>query len=156
MRYLKSKDCTFFLPPEIEKYTLCTDYALYQHLSHQENSWAQAISQRRPYRVLIELHTLKEDGRIKKIADLLQESGIHVIPASSKARLSKYHSTLPTHQSDVIYVVDQYDRWSQPEPIEKCTQIFQKYEGTRIINRLYVSPENYDRAKKILDSVDQL
>ncbi len=155
MRYLKSDDCKFFLPPEIEKYTLCTDYALYQHLAKQENPWAKAISQRRPYRVLIELHMLKEGGRIRKIKENLKEEGIHSIAASSKVRLSKYHSTLPTHQSDIIYVVDQYDHWSEPEPIEKCTQIFQKYEETRIISRLYVSPDNYDRAKNLLNKMSR-
>ena len=49
-----------------------------------------------------------------------------------------------------IYVVDQYDKWDKPSPINNATQIFQKYEGSRMIDRVYVAPENFDKAKKIL------
>ena len=35
-------------------------------------------------------------------------------------------------------------------PIENSTEIFQKYEEIRRIDRLYVAPEDFEQAEKIL------
>ena len=78
---------------------------------------------------------------------LESDAGIPIIWASSGVRLSKYHSATPEERSHSIYVVDQYDRLAKPYPIEKSTEIFQKYEDMRRIERLYVAPENYQKAE---------
>lgn len=148
-RYLNSPDCQFFLPADAEKYISYTDYKLYEHLDTVKNPWAQRIAQRRPYRVALELHN-QEPERIEKIQELFKKHNIDSIYASSKARLSKYHSANPNDRMN-IYVVDQYDRWDQPSPVDQATQIFQKYEVARVIDRFYVAPENYDQAKKIFN-----
>ena len=96
----------------------------------------------------IELHN-QEDQRIKNIQNILSEKNIDSIYASSNVRLSKYHSSQPESRMN-IFVVDQYDRWDKPSPIDQATEIFQKYEGARVIDRFYVAPEDYDRVKKIL------
>jgi HD superfamily phosphohydrolase len=147
--YLSSKDCSFHLPSEINEYTKYTDYKLYEHLAQSPNPWAQRVAQRRPYKVLIELHNTEESPRAVNIKKALNESGIDVIWSSSKNRLSKYHST-PEDNALQIYVVDQYDRWDKPAPISQSTEIFKRYEGARIIDRLYVAPENIAKANTIL------
>ena len=150
-RYLNSADCQFFLPSEIGAYTKYNDNKLYEHLSTvQNNKWARRISERRPYKVLIELHNTIDSSRPENMKKALEKQNIEVIWASSKARLSKYHSVSSEDHSMPIYVVDQYDHWDQPAPIERSTEIFQKYEGTRVIDRLYVEPENYAAAEKFL------
>lgn len=151
-RYLTSKDCTFFLPADIEKYTSYNDHKLYEHLAESSNMWAQRISQRRPYKVLIELHNTQDSQRPQSIKSVLEKEGIEAIWASSQARLSKYHTISEERKSFPIFVVDQYDRWDQPVPIEKSTEIFKKYEGTRVIDRLYVQPEKFAAAEKILSA----
>ena len=150
-RYLTSKDCQFILPAEAQKYVGYTDYKLYEHLDTVDNSWAQRISQRRPYRVAIELHN-QEPHRIENIKNIFLQNEIDSIYASSNARLSKYHSGHPEDRTK-IFVVDQYDRWDIPSPIDQATQIFQKYEGARIIDRFYVAPEKYDTVKKLLSEI---
>jgi len=152
MRYLSSDDCAFFLPGDIEEYIDCTDYALYQHLGQVDNEWAKRISERRIYRVLFELHSTGETGRPEKIQRVLEDEGISVIPASSSIRLSKYHGGNSIEKNFPIYVVDLYDRLAKPYPIEQSTQIFQKYDEIRRIERLYVPPEQLARAEKILIS----
>lgn len=147
-RYLTSDDCQFILPAKAFEYVGYTDYKLYEHLSQSKNIWAQRISQRRPYRVAIELHN-QEPERIENIKKILNRQSIDFIYASSKVRLSKYHSTQPDSRMN-IYVVDQYDRWDKPSPIDRATEIFQKYEGARVIDRYYVAPEAYDQVKKLL------
>ena len=148
--YLTSKDCSFALPADIREYTTYTDYKLYEHLAQSQNPWAQRIAQRRPYRILIELHSTEESPRAEMILKTLKTEGIHALWASSKARLSKYHSGTPEDRALQIFVVDPYDRWDKPVPIDQSTEIFKRYEGARIIDRLYVAPENFAKADTIL------
>lgn len=149
-RYLTSKDCKFVLPANASEYISYTDYKLYEHLDTVSNPWAQRISQRKPYKVALELHN-QENTRINRILDLFKTAKIDNIYASSNVRLSKYHSGNPDDRSN-IFVVDQYDRWDRPSPVDQATQIFQKYEVARVIDRFYVAPENYDAAKVIFSS----
>jgi HD superfamily phosphohydrolase len=148
-RYLTSPDCTYHLPASIEKYVKSNDYALYEHLSSVSNPWAQRIAQRNAYRMLFELHATEETPRPLKMKHALEAEGIPTIFASSRARLSKYHAT-QAEKAYTIYVVDQYDQMEKPVPIEQCTRIFQRYEETRRIERLYVPPENFQQARKII------
>jgi len=149
-RYLESSDASFRLPADINEYTRYNDFRLYEHLADSKNEWAQRITRRNPYRVLVELHSTEESNRPERIESALQKMGVHTIVSSSKARLSKYHSAEPEDRSHQIYVMDQYDRWDQPTPIDRTSEIFRRYEGARIISRIYVAPENYKEAEKFL------
>lgn len=149
-RYLSSKDCSFFLPADIEEYIKYTDYALYQHLGYVSNEWARRITERRPYRMLFELHSAGNTERPEKIKQTLEGESVAVIHSSSQARLSKYHTASPKERSVTIFVVDEYDRQARPFPLEEGTQIFAKYEEIRQIDRLYVPPEQFNKAEKIL------
>lgn len=149
-RYLSSADCQFTIPADISEYTKYNDYKLYEHLASVENPWARRVAMRRPYRMLVELHTTEESGRPESIRRALEEQDIDVIWASSKTRLSKYHTASAEDRAVQIYVVDQYDRWDKPMPIDQSTEIFEKYEDARIIDRLYVAPEEFSRAEKVL------
>jgi HD superfamily phosphohydrolase len=152
-RYLTSKDCKYFLPTDIEDYGKFNDYSLYEHLAQVDNPWAKQINERRPYKMLFELHSVEETKRPEEMKRALMNEGVDVILSSSRARLSKYHSPNPIEKSLPIYVVDHLDLRESPIPIEQCTEIFLKYEETRRIERLYVSPENYIKSRKVL--VDQ-
>lgn len=150
-RYLTSDDCKFILPANYKEYTSYTDYKLYEHLDTVDNQWAQRIAQRKPYRVALELHN-QDPERIERLEKLFVHHNFDVIHASSDARLSKYHSMNPEERMN-IFVIDQYDRWDVPSPIDSATQIFQKYEGTRVIDRFYVAPERYDAIKRMLNEI---
>jgi HD superfamily phosphohydrolase len=149
-RYLQSPDCSFFVPADIEQYVHCTDYALYEHLAQVSNPWARRLVERRPFRMLFELHTNAETDRPRKICAALEGEGVEVIHSSSQARLSKYHGGYETDREYQIFVVDKYDYLSEPYPIEQSTEIFKRYEDIRRIDRIYVAPENFERAEKIL------
>jgi HD superfamily phosphohydrolase len=149
-RYLTSKECSFFVPADIEKYIHCTDYALYQHLEKVANPWARRLMDRRPFRMLFELHSNKDTGRPKAICAALEGEGMAVIHSSSQARLSKYHGGSEIDKALQIYVVDKYDYRAEPYPLEESTEIFKRYEDIRQIDRIYVAPEDFDRGEKIL------
>ncbi|MAE73801.1 MAG: hydrolase [Bdellovibrionaceae bacterium] len=149
-RYLTSKDCQFFLPADIEEYTKCNDYALFEHLANSSNSWAQRIARREPYKVVFELHSTEKNERAKEMEQVLQKEGFETILASSTTRLSKYHTAAPEEKLYPIYVVDHLDPKAVPYRIEESTEIFDKYEEIRKIERLYVAPEDLERARLVL------
>jgi uncharacterized protein len=149
-RFLISPDCTYKLPASIDAYRRCTDYSLYEHLAESNNSWAQKITWRQPHRVLFEMHVVKDSARSLHMKNELEKDGIPVIMASSRARLSKYHGNAPDEKAYQIFVVDHYDPREAPTPIDRSTEIFQKYEEIRSIERLYVEPKNYERGRAII------
>ena len=53
-------------------------------------------------------------------------------------------------------MVDQYDRWDEPTPIENCTEIFKAYEGERRIDRIYIAHEYYEQAESVLSESKSL
>ncbi len=150
-KYLKSYDCSFTLPSDIEEYIHCTDMALFQHLRTVSNPWAKRINEREPFKVLFELHTTEPNPRVSKMKLALEDQGVDCILANSTARLSKYHASSALDQSLPIFVVDPYDKRSKPYRIEEKTEIFQKYEEIRRIERLYVAPEEVSKSKEIID-----
>jgi HD superfamily phosphohydrolase len=148
-RYLHSPECTYHLPADLAGYLRCSDYSLYEHLAAQKNQWAKRIADRRPFRMLTEIHATELTARPKKICDILRAEGIDTIHSSSATRLSKYHAT-QDQEAFPIFVVDEYDQREKPVPIEKVTRVFQQYEETRMIERIYVAPEMFARSKKIV------
>lgn len=148
-RYLTSSDCKYHLPASLDEYVKCTDFSLYEHLSQVDNPWARRIAERRPYRMLFEMHATEQTPRPENMKKTLEAEGIDVILASSQTRLSKYHAT-QAEQAFAIYVVDQYDPMEKPVPVEQCTRIFQKYEETRRIERLYVHHDKYQQAQRLI------
>lgn len=150
-RYLTSPDCDFHLPADINEYVNCNDHSLYQHMAKRtQNEWANRITFKLPYQVLFEYHSTTDSERVTKMQKNLEDEGIKTIFSNSKARLSKYHYSFTGESSSGIFVVDQYDRQQKPVPIEKMTDLFQKYEETRGIERIYVPPESFVKAEKIL------
>ncbi len=146
--YLTSENCDYKLPASIEDYTCCTDFSLYENMASSQNPWAQRITQHRPFRIVFEDHiTSSSSSRTKKINTRLNEEGIETILANSRSHLSKYYKT--GSEPLTIYALDAY---SPPTSIDLCTEIFQKYEEARVIERVYVHPESMEKAKKILKS----
>lgn len=150
VRYFNSPDCSFVIPSDIEEYIHTTDYALWRHLSKVDNDWARRMAERRPFRMLFELHSTAATPRPALICEALERENIPVIHSSSQARLSKYHGGSAVDKAVQIFVVDKYDYKAQPVPIEETTEIFSKYENIRRIDRLYVPPEKFERAEKIM------
>lgn len=154
-RYLTSEECNYKLPADINEYLLYTDAHLFEHLRVQKSEWAQRISQRKPYKVLLEVHHTGTAERTDNVIQTLKDDEIPYILASSRARLSKYHNTAGEDKFLQIYVKDQYDHQMEPFPIEQVTDVFESYEGTRCIDRIYVPPEIYSKAKALFPKISE-
>ncbi len=149
-RYLISDDCHIRLPSDIDEYTKWTDRFLFHQLSEEKNDWANRIISRRPYKRLLEKHVDSSCDKMKNIETKLNEEGISTILASSQARLSKYHTSFFNKEAGSIFVVDSMFSFDQAITIEQSTEIFKKYEHDRIIERLYVEPDSFQKAQKII------
>jgi HD superfamily phosphohydrolase len=152
-QYLTGPDCDYSLPSDIERYCDSNDAELYSHLARSKNEWARRITEKRPYRMLIELHSgipatktaaVERARLLAKIQKELDSQEIHFITATSTSELSKYFRK----PADPIFV--RYDNhYSAPGfiPMAQCTDLFERYGEKRSITRLYVSPENYPRCR---------
>ena len=148
-RYLTSDECTFRLPADINEYLDCDDYSLQQHLRQSENDWAKRIAEKKPFKMAYEFHATKETDKVEKLKIALENADIKIIHSSSVARLSKYHPSSPEHEGQEIFVVDPYNPHEPPVSLAKSTEIFQRYEDSRRIERIYVEPEKINEAKRI-------
>lgn len=148
-QYLESPENTYSLPADIEKYCECNDAHLFSDLASSRSDWARRIVEKRPWRMLVELHSgipatktaAQEQKRLlARLEKELRGQGIQYLTATSLGELSKYFR----RPGDPIFV--RYDNhYSQPDyiPLEQCTDLFQRYSEKREITRMYVSPENY-------------
>jgi HD superfamily phosphohydrolase len=148
-QYLEGPECEYSLPSDIEKYADCNDAHLYSHLAESKNIWAKRISEKRPYRVLVELHSgipatktaaQEQERLLARIQKDLGSQQIDFITKTSTGELSKYFRK----PGDPIFIrYDNHYSASSFIPLEQCTDLFQRYSEKRSITRLYVSPENY-------------
>jgi uncharacterized protein len=162
LKYMKSKDCDFFLPSDLDQYLKCDDYFLYTHMAQSPNRWAQLISQRQPYRMVFESHEQKTT-RADELEATLKAQEIECIRTRSTGRLSKYYYSGSHTGGYPIFVVDGESMGSEdakPDAvklgkatkIEKSTQVFDKYQDARQIDRIYVSPKDFRRSQRLVRS----
>ena len=153
-QYFESAPGEYVLPADIDLYIGSHDAELYSTLAKSKNEWARRITEKRPYRMLMELHsgipstktaTVESQRLLARVLRDLRQQNIHSLEVTSTSELSKYFKKPGTP----IFV--RYDNhYSEPSfiRIEQCTDVFQRYSETRSITRLYVSPENYRRLKE--------
>jgi hypothetical protein len=103
--------------------------------------------------MMIELHSgipatktaqVDQERMLEKLEADLKKKEIHYLKATSHGELSKYY------RKPGFPMFVRYDNWySEPEyiPLEKCTDLFQKYSEQRRMVRIYVSPENLKKVR---------
>jgi hypothetical protein len=158
-QYFHSPDCDYRLPAAIDEYMSCDDTHLVSHLARSLNPWAKRITERTPYKVLVELHTgipntpnsaQNQTALLAKIKSRLNESGIHYLESTSTGELSKYF------RKPGLPIFVRYDnQFSKPEifRLEECTDVFTRYQDKRMISRLYVAPESLSRARALAEGI---
>lgn len=152
-QYLEGADCDYRLPADIEAYCEYNDAHLSAHLARSSNPWARRIADKTPYRMLVELHSgipatvtaaQEQERLLARIQKDLDSQGIHHLTKASTSELSKYFRK----PADPIFVrYDNHYSAASFIPIEKCTDLFNRYSEKRTITRLYVSPEDYPKCR---------
>ncbi|MCC7440213.1 MAG: HD domain-containing protein [Bdellovibrionales bacterium] len=158
-QYLRNPDCGYRLPADVEAYCESTDAQLFGHLGKSSNEWARRIVEKRPYRILVELHSGipatrrakdSQDRLYDELIQRLRADGTPFLTGKSTGELSKYYRKLSKNGETARPIFVRYDNhYSAPEfiPLDKCTDLFERYSERRSIRRIYVSPEDYRKLR---------
>jgi HD superfamily phosphohydrolase len=144
-RYLKSSDCNYVIPSNIEEYIYFDDYHLYTHLSQSQNEWARRIFHKNPYKMHVEFHSgipqgekyrKEQESQLEAVLKDLSERSIDYITKTTTGEFSKYFGK----EGHFPLFVKYDDRLQAPRfiPLQDCTDLFMRYRENRSITRVYV------------------
>lgn len=139
-RYCDTSSGEYTLPADPDEYLLHDDIALISALRRSTNPWAQRVVRRQGYRVLVE--NMPGDGGqdLQQMKEQLDEVGLDSFITVSRGVLSHYgrEATLwvKTPRGEVA--------------IGDYTELYQRYAQAATLARLYVEPERWDEARKLL------
>ena len=149
-RYVTSDASTWVMPSDLEQYRAVDDPALMLHLRASSHPMARRVVEQRPYRRLLERHGDARVAQLSSETERLREAGIDAIDAYSTGRLSRYAAVGDKRRrAPSIYVVDAHDP-RRATRLREASSVFERYADERVIARLYVAPEDLDRARATL------
>jgi HD superfamily phosphohydrolase len=144
--YMLSSDCHYELPSDLEGYRKTDDAHLMAHLRSVENEWARRIVEFDPLKVVFEGHGAESETELLLRQSRLEDAGITAIAAPGHGVV--YGQRKPGIPP--IYVVDGQSQSVPARPVDEATVIFDRYQDDRCVGRLYVRPEDRERARAIL------
>jgi hypothetical protein len=120
-------------------------------LAEAENDWARRIRERRPYGLVFELRTPEERERKEELDETVRAAGIDTLWLRAAHVLSRYAQSPAKLARNPLYVHDpQRGLDGEHTRIDQITDLFDRYEKHRTIERLYVPAERRDDARGIL------
>jgi uncharacterized protein len=154
-RYVDREDRPWRLPSDLDAYLLADDIALMAHLREaaRGDAWAARIVEQRPYRRVVERHGNPRQADPSPAVAKLAAAGIDSIAAASTGRLSHYERIGTKRQrAPQIFVLERMP--GQPvERVRTLTEasvVFDRYAEERVIGRVYVPPDQAERAQDVL------
>ncbi|MCO4747742.1 MAG: HD domain-containing protein [Proteobacteria bacterium] len=149
-RWVTSSDNDWALPSKLDAYLQVDDVALSVVLRQAEGEFARRIVEQRPYKRVVERHGLPEEVDLSSAEDTLLDAGIDVIHSTSTGRLSRYTQHRTKRASAPAIQVLERGGGSHTRPLTDASRIFDRYKDARRIARLYVAPEDRERARQVL------
>jgi len=132
-RYCDTNGGEYALPPDPDQYLEHDDVTLLAALRASKNPWARRIVRRQGYRVIAEDQTAAHKAR-------LDEAGIDNFETVSRGVLSHYGKevTLWVRAPHGDVAIGDY------------TPLYERYAEAATLARLYVEPERFDEARRLL------
>lgn len=144
--------CDWAIPSDLDDYLLFDDVALESRLRTSNDPWARRIVHHDPYRRVLEVHGTPEEVDLTAQRDRLADAGIDAILAGSTGKLSRYNVVgQKRERAPAIFVRESFP--APPGPARTLTElsgVLQRYAETRRIARIYVPPEDVERARGVL------
>jgi HD superfamily phosphohydrolase len=140
------------MPADPEAYITCDDAWLLTRLAASDDPWARRIDERRPPVLAAEIRDGVPDDRRTDLEERLASSGIEAIWLTAKPVLSRYGSS-PAHlRTNPLLVRDSRSGRSGPQysRIEEVTDLFDRYDQTLRIERIYVEAEQKVACRGVL------
>ena len=150
-RWLAEEGDSVRFPSDPDAYVGVNDAWLMDRLKESRNHWAQRVQERAPYRLVCELRTQEQKTQRESIEKRLNEAGIDTLWLRAAHVLSRYAQSPAKLARNPIFVHDTLGPGERTTVrIDAATDLFDRYEKHKTVERLYVSPENKDRALTIL------
>ena len=145
-RWLDSEGPDARIPADPERFVVCDDAWLMRRLDGSDDRWARLIRQRRTPKLVLEIKGADGEQRRRDLERELKQRGVDGIWLTAKPVLSRYAQS-PRHlRTNPLFV---RDRQSGFEPrflrIEEVTDLFDRYERTLRVVRLYVDRSELSR-----------
>lgn len=139
-------------PADPRRYVGCHDAWLMQRLHESTDPWAKRVERLEPYQLLTELRTDQDLAAKETIRAALEAEGLHVLWITAKPVLSKYALKAPADRTDPLLVVDKRPPIGRQRVhrVEEVTDLYSRYERTFKLERVYVAPEERERARAVL------
>ena len=149
-RYFQSPACSYSIPASLGEYLTVDDVQLWTHLRESDDGWCRALVEGREWKRALELHG--EDVDVSWAVQVLDEQGIDSITASSVGKLSRYdvYGKKRSAAPPIFVLEDPLDPTAGITDLRDATGIFDKYRDERRISRVYVHPDERDRASALL------
>jgi HD superfamily phosphohydrolase len=134
----------YSLSPDPEKYVFADDIQLISALRQSDNVWAKRIVNRRGFSLLLELNPFEREVDLEPVRAALKDEGIESFEVESLGVLSKYF--LADEEQPPILVRTAPGAWAR---IEDYTPLFRRYAESARLVRIYVAPEQRERARQL-------
>lgn len=155
-RWLASVGPEARFPAKLSEFVHCTDAWLRARLEASSDPWARRVVERKPYTLLAELKSAADRELRPTLEAALRAAGIDFIPHTAKPVLSRYALSKAETRTNPLLVIEPrpaFGRGPRIQRIEDVTDLFDRYERTMKVERLYVAPEDKSRAREALKDI---
>lgn len=141
----------YAIPGDPDRYVEFDDAHLLGVLRRSDHPAARRIVERRGYLLLLERHGTGEGRLVQDEVARLDDGEIAYQHVTSRGVVSKYMRARRSTDEPPIFVV-----WRSAvdhvrvEPLDRATDLFEKYARARRISRIYVPEEQLERARRAL------
>jgi HD superfamily phosphohydrolase len=139
-------------PADPEAYIQCDDAWLLGRLRASESAWAARIMNQQPLALAAELRQPLPEAQRQQLSQELNDAGTPHIFLTAKPVLSRY-AQAPTHLRSnplLVRMGPSVGAESSTARIEDVTQLFERYNQTVRLERLYVAKEARDAFRERL------
>ena len=130
----------YALPADADEYVQHDDVALLAALRASANPWARRIVRRQGYRVLMENAPGEGAQALRGMQEQLEAAGVDAFVTVSRGVLSHYG------KEATLWVKSPRGE----VPIGEYTPLYERYAEALTLARLYVEPERWDEARRLL------
>jgi len=134
------------LPGDAEGYLRTDDADLWVALRKSKSPWADMITRRRPYRLLLETHESGGDKEGCALDDKLTDAGIDFFRVRKRAVLSKYFKKRE-RAFPLLVLEPEVHRISR---IEDYTPLYRRFDDELEVSRVFCEPSRIAEARKML------
>jgi HD superfamily phosphohydrolase len=151
-RWVGDDERGWAVPSDLDAFLWCDDHALEWALRHSDDQWARRLVEHRPFRRVVERHGQGRQASVEVEAAALAAAGIEALVAESSSRLSRYALARRSRKAPPIYVHERLPGLEtvRTSTLEEASAVFDRYAGAHSIGRVFVAPEDRDRAWAVL------